>query len=92
MHSAQKSHVQALLDRLEKVHDEVVRDVVGAEGKIVFVVCPTAFNQFGLQAFVFEEAFFKGRINRGLAGQPDEANLHVFRIDHFDGGFFAAAD
>ena len=68
MHTSNESHIEALLDGFEKVHHQVVSDVVAAEGEIVFVVCPTAFHQFGLEPFFFEQSCLIRVVDRRLAG------------------------
>ena len=91
MHAAKKSHIEALLDGFEKIHHEVMGDVVTAEGEIVFVVRPTAFHQLGFEPFVLEKALLKRGVDGRLTSQPDKADLDVLVVDDFDTGFLAAA-
>ena len=74
MNPASKFHVDALLERLEEIHDKVVSDIEAAEGEGVFVIGPFAFDHFRLETFLFEEAFFDGREDWGFAGEADVAD------------------
>jgi hypothetical protein len=61
----------------------MVRDVVASESKIIFISRPAAFHQFGFKAFILEEPLLVGRVNGSLAGQPNEADLHMLLVDDF---------
>ena len=77
VHSAKETHVQSLLDWFEKIHHQMVRDVVGAEREIILVLRPTAFHQLRLQPFVLEEPFFVSGVDWRFASQPDKTNADV---------------
>src|ERR1051326_8365748 len=87
MHSSEKPDIKTLLDRLQEVHHEVVRDVVGAEGEVVFVSRPTAFHQFRFETFVFKEAFKDEGLEPELvkcswAAYKDNLALGAYDITH----------
>src|SRR6267142_1717063 len=66
--------VEALLDWLEEIHDEVVSDVKSAKRQDVFVVGPLASDHFDIETFLFEEAFFDSGENGRFAGEADVAD------------------
>src|SRR5262249_16443860 len=91
VNSAEKSYVEALLDWFQEIHHQMVRDVVGAEGKVILIIWPTAFHQFRLEAFILKESPLVSDVNWRFAGQTNEPDLHMLRIDDFGRGFLAAA-
>src|SRR5438270_5937539 len=74
--SAGKFHIKPLLDRLEKIHHQMMCDVETAQRQHILVVGPFAFDQADLEPFLLEKTFFHGGENRGLARQPNVANAH----------------
>ena len=44
VHSSEKPHIQTLLDWFEEIHHQMVRDVVAAERKVIFVSGPTRIS------------------------------------------------
>ena len=68
MHSSEEPHIQALLDWFEEIHHQMVRDVVAAEGQVIFVSRPAAFHELRLEAFILEEPLLVGGVNGSLAG------------------------
>ena len=83
-------HVEPLLDRLEEIHHEVMRDVVTAEREHVLVVRPLALHQFDLEPFLLEEALLDRAEDRRLAGDADVADADFVRARRF--GFSAPGD
>jgi hypothetical protein len=75
--AAGHSHVQALLDGLEEVHDQVVGDVEPAQREHVLVFGPLALHELGLEPLLLEEAVLHGRVDRCLAGDADVAHLDL---------------
>ena len=71
-----ESYVEPLLDRLEEIHHEMVRDVVTAEREHVLVFAPLAFHEFHLETFLLEKSHLDRGENRRLAGDPDVADAH----------------
>ena len=67
-------HVQALFDRLEEIHHEMMRDVEAAEREHILVFRPFAFDQFDIESFLLEEAIFDRAENRRFAGDADVAD------------------
>jgi hypothetical protein len=47
--AAGEPHVEPLLNRLEEIHHELLRDVVAAEGERVLVVLPVALDQLDIR-------------------------------------------
>src|SRR5262245_10802128 len=83
MDPAKESDIEALLDGFEKVHHQVVRDVIAAQRKIVLVVGPTAFHQLRLESLVFEIAFLERGIDRRFTGETDKADLNMLGVNDF---------
>ena len=81
-------HVEPLLDRLEEIHHEVMRDVVTAQSEHVLVVRPFAFHQFDLEPFLLEEAVLDRGENRRFASQADVADPDFVGVS--GGGVFFA--
>ena len=79
MDAAGEFHVQSLFDRLEKIHDQVMRHVEPAQRQHILVIGPLAFDERDLQAFFLEETFLHRREYRRLAGQADVADTD-FRL------------
>ena len=50
MNSAGELHIQPLLDGLEEIHDQVMRDVESAQRQHVLVIGPLTFDQGDIQA------------------------------------------
>ena len=67
-------HVEPLLDRLEEIHHEVVRDVEAAEREHVLVLRPLALHQLDLEPLLLEEALLDRGEDRRLAGEADVAD------------------
>ena len=57
MNAAGELHIQSLLDGLEEIHDQVMRDVVSAEREHILVVRPLAFHQLDVEALLLENPF-----------------------------------
>src|SRR5215212_2253370 len=78
MNSSSEFNVEALLNRLEKIHHEMMRDVVTAQRENVFVLGPFALHEFDIEVFIFKKTFFDRGENGRFAGQPDvaDANFH----------------
>ena len=70
-------HVEPLLDRLEEIHHEMVRDVVAAEREHVLVFAPLAFHELDLETFLLEKSLLDRGENRRLAGDADVADAHL---------------
>ena len=95
MDAAGEFHVQSLLDRLEEIHHEMMRDVVAAEREHVLVIRPFAFHEADVEPFFLEEAFFDGGEDRRFAGEADIADADFCRargICWRIGGFVAASE
>jgi hypothetical protein len=69
--SGQKSDIQTLLDRLQKVHHQMMSDVEAAKRQRVLVSRPIALHQFGLESLLLEETLLVSRVDRSLASQAD---------------------
>ena len=66
-----KLHVQTLLNRLEQIHNQVMRDVETAEREHVLVFRLLVFDQFNIQSLLLEETFFDRAENRCFASDTD---------------------
>ena len=88
-----KFYVEPLLDRLEEIHHEMVRDVVTAEREHVLVFAPLAFHELDLETFLLEKSQLDRGENRRLAGDSDVADAHfgqpVLRFSRQAIGLFA---
>ena len=71
MDSGGELHVQALLNRLEEIHHEVMRDVEAAEREHILVFRPLAFHQFDIESLLLEETILDRAENRRLACDAD---------------------
>src|ERR1043166_1043909 len=85
VNSAGEFYIEALLDRFEKIHHEMVRDVEAAEGEHVFVIRPLAFHHFHIEPFLVEKAIFDGTKDGGFAGKtdvtdPDRSEEHTSEL------------
>ena len=58
--AAGEFHVHPLLDRLEEVHHQVMRDVKAAQRQHVLVCRPLAADQFDVQPLFLEESLLDG--------------------------------
>ena len=74
MNSAGKFDIEALLDRLEKIHYQVVRYVEPAEREHVLVIRPFAFHQLNVEPFLFEKSVLNRAENRRFARDADVAD------------------
>ena len=74
MDSAGEFHIESLLDRLEKIHDEMMRDVESAQRQHILVVGPFAFHQLDIEPFLFKKPFFDRGEDRRFASQADIAH------------------
>jgi len=74
MNSAGDLYVDALLEGLKEIHDEMMGDIEAAEGEVVFVIGPFAFDHFRLETFFLEKAFFDGGKDGCFAGEADVAD------------------
>ena len=90
MNPAGKLHVQALLNRFEKVHHQVMGNVEPTEREDVLVVGPFAFHQADIEAFFFEKSFFDGGKYRRFTGQTDVADADLVAAIAGIGGLIAA--
>src|SRR6266498_856359 len=79
MDAAGEFDVQALFDRLEKIHHQMMGHVESAQRQHVLVVRPLALDQRNVQAFLFEEPFFDGGENRRLTSEADVADAYLHR-------------
>src|SRR4029077_9545186 len=61
--SGQKSDIQTLLNRLQKVHHQMMRDVVATKRQCILVSRPVAPHQFGLESLFLEESLLVGCID-----------------------------
>ena len=80
MDAAGELHVQPLLDGLEEVHHEVMRDVVTAEREHVLVFRPLAFHERDVEPFLLEEALLDRGEDRRLAGEADVADADLVGV------------
>ena len=74
MDSGGEFHIEPLLDRLEKIHDEVVRDIESAERQHIFVIGPFALYHFDLEPLLLEESLLHRAEDGRFAGQSDVAH------------------
>ena len=77
MNSAGEFHVQALFDRLQEIHHQMMRNIETAESEDVFVVRPFAFHQTRIEPFLFEKAFLDRGKDGRFASDPDVANPNL---------------
>ena len=89
MNSRRETHVKSLLDRLQEIHDEMVRDIESAQSQDVLVVRPLAFHQFDVEALFLEETVFDRAEDWRFAGQSDIADPDLVR-GAAAGGIFPA--
>src|SRR5271155_5212549 len=71
MDPSRKFHIQPLFNRLEQIHNQVMRDVETAKRKHVLVFRPLAFDQFNIQSLLLEESVLDRTEDRGFAGNTD---------------------
>src|SRR6185295_13981534 len=69
--------IEALLDRLEEIHDEVMSDIVVAHREDVLVILPIAFDEADIEAFFLEKPLLDCGKDRRLAGQADIAHANL---------------
>src|SRR5207253_9719928 len=74
LNAGEEPYIQALFDRFEKIHHQMMRDVVAAKRQRIFISSPIAFHQFRLQPFLLEKALLVSGVNRSFARQPDVAD------------------
>jgi len=70
-------HIQALLDGLEKIHNQVVRDVIRPQCERVLVLRPLALHHFHLEPLFLEVALLHRHEDRRLARDPDVAHANL---------------
>ncbi len=71
MDSSSKSYVQALFNRLEQIHNQMMGYVETAEREHILVFRPFAFDQFDIESFILEETILDCAENRRFACDPD---------------------
>jgi hypothetical protein len=74
MNSASKFHIEALFDRLQEIHHQMVRDIETAERENVLVVCPFTLHQIDVEPFLFEKALLDRAEDRRFASNADVAD------------------
>ena len=85
VNSGRELHVESLLDRLEKIHDKMMRDVEPAQRQHVFVVGPFAFHHFHLEPLFLEEPFLDRAEDRRFAGQANVTDANFIRSNRAGG-------
>src|SRR5262249_20755006 len=76
--SGKESYVQSLLDWLQKIHHQMMSDVVAAEREIIFVIGPGAFHQFRLESLFLKKILLVCDVDRRFAGEANVADANVF--------------
>jgi hypothetical protein len=66
--SGQEPYIQALFNRFEEKHREMMSDIEAAKGKCVLIGGPVALHQADIEPFFFEKAFLHCHENRRFAG------------------------
>jgi hypothetical protein len=64
-------YVQALLNRLEEIHNQVMRYVKTAEREDILVFRPLAFDQFNIESLILEETILDCAEYRRFARDTD---------------------
>ena len=86
MDAAGEFDIQALFNGLEKIHDQVMRDVKSSQRHHVLVIRPVAFDQDRVQPFLLEETFFNRHVNGRFAGQADITHPDFYQAVATGGG------
>src|SRR6266487_3161267 len=89
--SGQESYVQPLLDWLQEIHHQMLRDVVAAQRQRVFIIRPGTFHQLRLESLLLEETLLVCGEDRGFAREADVADANVFGGNDGGGGFLTGA-
>src|SRR5712692_4596417 len=90
MDSGKESYVQPLLDWLQEIHHQMLRDVVAAQRQRIFVIRPGTFHQLRLESLLLEETLLVCGENRSFAREANVADANVFGVND-GGGFLIAA-
>src|SRR5205814_7939974 len=74
VNAGEEPYIQALFDRFEEIHYQVMGNVVAAKRQCVFISGPIAFHQFRLESLLLEKALLVSHVDRSFAGQSDVAD------------------
>jgi len=80
MNATGEFHIEPLLDRLEKIHHEVMGNVESAQRENIFIFAPFALNEFDVQPLLLEKSVFDRAENGGLTSDPDVADADLARV------------
>ena len=91
MNSSQELHIQALFDRLEEKHYQMMSDVEAAKRECILSKLTNCTSPVGLQSLLLEKPLLVSRVNRSLAGYADITNADFVRIPNGGTRLFIAA-
>src|ERR1043165_9318046 len=89
--TCKESDIQTLLDWLEEVHHQVMRDIVTAKCQGIFVSGPVALHQFRLESLFLEKTFLICGVNWSFTRQADITHADCVRVPNGSIGIFMAA-
>ena len=80
MNASGEPDIQTLFKGLKEVHHQMVRDIESAQRQDVLVFRPLAFDEFDIEAFLFEKAFFDSGENGGFARDANVADADSMAV------------
>src|ERR1041385_3789186 len=82
MNPAREFYIHALFERFQKIHHQMVRDIIPSKRQHILVIGPVALHEADLEPFFFEKSLFDRCENRRFAGKTDIAHADLVRFTY----------